>query len=359
MKPQLRALPWQCMATALTIQLACVPAKAAPANVVSCATPDMWTGAPRLSTVAVPAATPPVYRSGVAAPRMSVSASALTDDSVYYGGLREHAPRDAVASAEESVHAWTAAYRGQGVGRLRGLARTRVLAKGVIWSVESSSTGRPAPQVVNALLKAGASYVWSQRGGRVRFRAREEDLESILSKAASIAGGSPVAASSSAASPRGVDGAASGVRSNVLGVDVAMLRIDSRLEDGAVRFIETLPNGMSVMPFGTAFAVHVPASLVPSMWNSLDEEGGRTLLVGASSDISPGGQVAQAIGQCGGSALLSRFPTPGVSRADMASALLEVEGQRLLASAGDIVLVVQNPPFGKGIEIALMRFVRR
>jgi hypothetical protein len=350
MKPQLRALPWQCMATALTIQFACVPSEAAPAGVVSCATPDMWTGTPRLSTVSTIPSAPSPYRSGATRPRIPVTASALSDDSVYYGGLRDRHAHETRAGS-----AMVAAYRGQGVGRLRGLARNRVLAKGVIWSIESSSTGMPAPQVVKALLKAGASYVWSQRGGRVRFRAREEELDGVLSRAASSVGG--VSAPSSATSVANVQ---SSVRqSGVLGVDVAMLRIDSRLEDGAVRFIETLPNGMSVMPFGTAFAVHVPASLVPSMWNSLDEEGGRTLLVGASSEVSQGGQVAQAIGQCGGTALMSRFPTPGVSRADMSSALLEVEGQRLLASVGDIVLVVQNPPFGKGVEIALMRFVRR
>src|SRR3546814_9462570 len=51
---------------------------------------------------------------------------------------------------------WAVAYKGTGYDRMRGAARARVAALGVLWSVDPSELGISAPQAVSELLQAGA-----------------------------------------------------------------------------------------------------------------------------------------------------------------------------------------------------------
>lgn len=302
-----RALPWRCLFAA--VGAAAGAASADAAQSVSCATPDAWSGAPRVSQVALRTAAAP-------------------------------------ADVRVSARTWSPVYRGDGVGRLHGATKARVLRYGVLWTVDPSDLGVSSREAVSALIRAGAAIARADGEGKVYFRARRSDYERVAARAASMLGSTGTVVRTAA------------IHSG-LGADVAMMRVEGRASADPVQFIDSLPGGMEILPFGTSFVVRVPASQVESMWNALDEEGRRILLVGASSGMVPGAQAAQAIGSCGGAALMGRFPTPSVVRVSDAAAVFEVESQRVEARRGDVLLVVQAPPYGRGIEVALIRVVAR
>ena len=339
MKSDACALPWQCLTAALFASLHLVSADAASAapvaptsKAISCATPDMWTGEARTSMV-------------VSDGRGDDGSYAPPPVQISYAGAND-------------AQGWSPVFKSDGASRLRGAARARVLSYGVLWLVEPAALGVTEAQAISALLRSGAVIARREGDGRVYFRAREADYQGIASRAATLLGvsGKGEVRKARSSTAKSVPAAMS---LNTLGVDVAMMRMEGRYSSNPIEFIESMPGGMSVMPFGTSYVVHVPSSLVNSMWDALDGEGRRVLLVGASSPLLQGMQAAQAIQYCGGSALMRRFPTPSVARQDGGHAVLEVESQRMSVTSGDIVLVVQAPPYGRGIEIALMRFGKR
>ena len=339
MKSDVRALPWQRLTAALVVPLYFASANAvsaahvAPASkAISCATPDMWTGEARTSMVV---------------------SKGRGDD----GSYTPPPVQISYADANEA-QIWSPVFKSDGASRLRGAARARVLSYGVLWLVDPAAIGATEAQAISALLRSGAVIARREGDGRVYFRAREADYQGIAARAATLLG---VSGKSEPRKARSSMARAVPVAMNMgaLGVDVAMMRMEGRYSSNPIEFIENMPGGMSVMPFGTSYVVHVPSSLVNSMWDALDSEGRRVLLVGASSPLLQGSQASQAIQYCGGSALMRRFPTPSVVGQNGAQAVLEIESQRMSVTSGDIVLVVQAPPYGRGIEIALMRFGKR
>jgi len=350
MKFDARALSWQALSVALAAQmtLASTAEAAGPGyghqGMVTCATPDMWTGKEHISAVAPLLSQP----SEMAAPPSTIEISSEVGSGLETGRERK---------------TWAPEYKGTGADRLQGADRARVMSYGVLWLVDPRELGVSEAAAISALLRSGAKIARSEGDGRVYFRALEKNKDGVAQRAAKLLGGtlasSPRVSMAVTKKPAGAFQNPTSLASFTLGVDVAMLRLEGRVSDDPISFIETLPGGMSVMPFGTSFVVHVPAVRARDLWDSLDSEGRRILLVGASSEVKEGSQVSQAIKYCGGSALMRRFPTPKVLRSTMDNALLEVEGQNLLANEGDLVMVLQAPAWGRGIEVAMMRFVGR
>ena len=330
MKTDLRSLPWQCLTVAAVAPFvaqaaSAAPHQAAPAS-VTCTVRDAWAGPLGSVRIAKPAGP-------------SVGSQVPTSA----GAVVEADPSDTAV--------WNPTYAGQGLRRVRSWARSRVLRRGVLWRVDPTEVGATQRRAGTALLRAGAAAVFYKRDGSVLFRATEERSGAVARRAAASLGfrGTPEASGNAAVA------SAAGQAS----VDVAMMRVEGAYSNGPVAFIDALPSGMSVYPFGTSFAVYVPAERVEEMWSAIDGEGGRVLMVGASAPASTGSQAAEAVRHCGGSALLARFPTPRVVSADRRGVVMETEGQRLVARPGDVVLVVQAPPYGRGIEMALLRVTGR
>src|SRR3546814_9546028 len=67
---------------------------------------------------------------------------------------------------------WAVAYKGTGYDRMRGAARARVAALGVLWSVDPSELGISAPQAVSELLQAGAVIARRDSDGSDRTSTR-------------------------------------------------------------------------------------------------------------------------------------------------------------------------------------------
>src|SRR3546814_11206931 len=74
---------------------------------------------------------------------------------------------------------WAVAYKGTGYDRMRGAARARVAALGVLWSVDPSELGISAPQAVFELLQAGSVIARWDSAGSVYFRALGNDAQRI------------------------------------------------------------------------------------------------------------------------------------------------------------------------------------
>lgn len=295
-----------------------------PQGVVVCATPDVWTGAARLSEV------------------MPVDGSIV---SARGGGTTWRTGAEVgMAGTEVSVRT---SYRNDGLYGLRGARRAAAARRGVLWDVDMATFPAGQREAVEILLKAGASGA-SRNAKGVYFRARREDRDAVVAKAEAILGERGRGARASARAP-----------ATVPSFDVAMLRMQGRWSNDPVQFVEALPSGVSVYPFGTSFVAHVPARGVDGMWDQIDMEGERVLLVGASSRPVFGAQASQALRFCGGTGLMGRFPTPTVVGGDASSLVIEAESQRIRIPVGDVVMVVQAPPYGRGIEAALMRVVRR
>lgn len=307
-KHSFRAVSARILAAAVAIGAA---GTAAAEPTVSCATPDQWTGAARLSTVAVSA-----------------------------DRVRGIAP---VAEVVSPATSWDAVYKGQWLGRARGSLRAYLIRTGGIWHAAPSSVGLTPSQGLAALRSIGVRARYER--GVIVFRSRDGDATATQALSAC----------------RGVRGSVP-VRQDVarsVGVDVAVMRLEGRYSKDAPSFVDALSGGMEVYPFGTGYVVRVPSSLVPVMWDAIDTEGGRTFLVGASSSAREGDQIGGAIRYCGAAALLGRFPTPTV-RATMASgAIVEIEAQRVAINAGEVLMTVQSPVQGRGIEVAVSRLNRR
>lgn len=309
---------------------------AAPEGVVTCATPDVWTGAARLSEVM------PIEGDAIRVVHRS--------DTVWRTGGTVGVDEAGAAGGAAYSMTIRSSYRGEGLWGLRGRNRAAVQRRGPLWNVDASTYAVGQPEMVEILIRSGASGAKRDARG-VYFRARPENRERILERAREIIAermsGRP---SAGRPTPSGTASAS---------FDVAMLRMQGRWSNDPIQFVEALPMGTSLYMFGTSFVVHVPAELVDGMWDQIDMEGERVLLVGASSRPVMNAQSAQAVRYCGGSALMSRFPTPTVVGRDAGGLAIDAEGQILRPRMGDVVMVVQAPPFGRGIEIALMRVVRR
>ena len=316
MKKILGALSLQCLAATLVTQATPVVAEMPQTarTTVSCATPDQWSGAARTSTVM------PIGR----------------DD----GSFSQPSVTDASGSG-----VWNATYRGRALGRSRGAVRARIARQGGLWVADVDEVGISASTALSSFRRIG---VWARHegGGRIIFRSK--DGSRTASHALDIARGRSTAALPSVTP-----------RLATVAIDNAVMRLEGRYSRDAVQFVESLPAGMDVYPFGTSFVVRVPSRLVPAMWDSIDGEGGRVFLVGASAAASRGRQISDAVQFCGASALLRRFPTPSVSATMATGAIIEIESQRIAVSSGDILLTVQNPPYGRGIEVDVSRFGRR
>ena len=352
MKTDFRSLPWQCLTAVGMLPLVALPSKALAASPaeVSCATPDMWTGAARISKVAP--------RRQAEAHRVSTDYSALMDDATVVGGSQASASGSPEAGTVADDIAWRSTYRGQGLGRTKGWARARILRRGVLWSVDPRDLGATQRQAGTALLREGASTIFYRRDGLVVFRAPAASRDAIAARAAARIGGSPSASSASSAKAAPSREMVA-QRASSVSIDVAMMRVEGSYSNGPTGFIDALPGGMFVYPFGTSFVVYVPRERVDDMWNAIDGEGHRVLMVGASSSPTAGTQAASAVQFCGGTALMKRFPTPRVVRSDRTGVVMELESQALGAQVGDVVMVVQAPPYGRGMELALMRVVSR
>ncbi len=250
-------------------------------------------------------------------------------------------------------------YKSTGADRLRGAAKRRVLRYGVLWLVDPAALGVNEQQAISALLRAGAIISRPNGDGRVYFRARKRDAEKLAARAAALLGQrgmstrlettySPRAASAPQPLYRNARG--------LINADVAMMRVEGRLSRSPLQFIEYIPAGMTVMPYGTSFLVHVRPNEYNSLRSYIEQEGNSVLLVGARSEVVTGDEATGSVRSCGGRAVARRFPTPVVSFASTDFAMIDVEGQRLRVSEGDTVLVVQQPRWGRGLEIAVMRF---
>lgn len=348
MKTDFRSLPWQCLTAVGLLPLVAIPSQASAAapSEVSCATPDMWTGAARITRVK-----PGVAQSvpSPAIPRINPDYAGLMDDAVVVSSPRGPRPTQVSAEEDSQSTAWRTTFRGQGVGRSKGWARARILRRGGLWSVDPRDLGVTQRQAGTALLRAGASTVFYRKDGLVVFRATASAQDEIASRAAARLSGQSATAAS-----------ASSVRqSSAVSIDVAMMRVEGSYSNGPVGFIDALPGGMFVYPFGTSFVVYVPRDRVEDMWSAIEGEGHRVLMVGASSSPVSGTQAASSVQFCGGTALMKRFPTPRIVRSDRTGVVMELESQALGAQVGDVVMVVQAPPYGRGMELALMRVVAR
>jgi hypothetical protein len=322
------------LSLASTALMGAAPQSGIPDGVVTCATPDVWTGSARLSevmpvdggSIRVAKRTDTVWRTG---------ASVGTEE----------------ASESTAVPTIRTTWRSDGVRGLRGRARLLAQRRGQLWNVDARTYPVGHREMVEILLKAGASGVSRDRRG-VYFRARAADRERIVDRAERI-----IADRASGSNPSRYD--ANPTSAPTPSFDVAMLRMQGRWSADPIQFVEALPAGVSIYPYGTSFVAHVPASMVDGMWDQIDMEGERVLLVGASSRPVMNADAAQAVRFCGGAALMGRFPTPTVVGRDSGALILDAEAQRFRVPVGDVVMVVQAPTFGRGIEVALMRVVRR
>ena len=233
---------------------------------------------------------------------------------------------------------------------MSGAAKARVLRYGVLWWVNPSDLGVSPDKAISALLKAGAVISRPEGDGRVYFRARESEAESIAQAAAESLGGARMAG---AGAPRLL---MSDQPDYSLDADIAMLRVEGRLSRSPLQFIEYIPAGMTVLPFGTSFVVHVDADGFGLLRDYMEDEGNSVLLVGANGPVRVGDEAGRAIRYCGGSALSNRFPTPVVTSNASGAVTIDVEGQKLRIVRGDSLLVVQRPLYGLGLEVAVLRF---
>lgn len=306
-KHSIRAVSARILTAAVALGAAGAAAAAEPT--VSCATPDQWTGAARLSTVPI------------------------------VGGYAVQA-REGVVTTSQS---WDAVYKGQWLGRARGSLRAYLIRTGGIWHADPASVGLSANQGLAAFRAIGVRARYER--GVIVFRSRDGDA--TATRALSAYRGVRSSAPARLVAPTGV------------GVDVAVMRLEGRYSKDAPSFVDALAGGMEVYPFGTSYVVRVPSSLVPVMWDAIDTEGGRTFLVGASSPAREGDQIAGAIRFCGATALLNRFPTPTVRATMSTGAIVEIEAQRVAVNAGEVLMTVQSPVQGRGIEVAISRLNRR
>lgn len=316
--------------------------EAATRGTVSCVVPNMWKQDPQVD---VPGLTP---TSALFEPAQQEPAS-------YYA-----------QTPSITATPWTVEYRGTGYDRMRGAAKARVAALGVLWSVDPSELGMSAQQAVSALLQAGAVVARRGTDGTVFFRARggeaQRIADSVSSKYRTGAARQPATAANmqantfqASAGPR--PGTAKLAFSSGMNTEVAMLRLEGRMSGSPAAFIDHLPSGnITIMPFGTSFVVHVPPSDFELIKDFVADQGNNVLLVGATGEAQAGAEVGSGIRSCGGNVLADRFPTPTVSSKSAGSLVVNVEGQALRVNAGDTVLVVQTPAWGSGLEVALMRF---
>jgi hypothetical protein len=306
-----------------------------PEGVVTCATPDVWTGSARLSEVM------PIDGGSIRVSRRT--------DTVWRTGGSVGMDDSPVSVSVPSIRT---SFRNDGAWGLRGRARTWAQRRGPLWNVDARTYPVGQREMVQILLKAGASAA-SRDGRGVYFRARAADRDAIVGRAELIIAQRAAGIASTSRYE------ANPTSSPIPSFDVAMLRMQGRWSSDPIQFVEALPAGVSIYTYGTSFVAHVPARMVDGMWDQIDMEGERVLLVGASSRPVLNADAAQAVRFCGGSALMGRFPTPTVISRDSSGLLLEAEGQRIRVPVGDVVMVVQTPPTGRGIEVALMRVVRR
>jgi hypothetical protein len=323
----LGALTLQCAAAAMMVQSAPLGAAAdmprvqfapTPQDRITCATPDQWTGAARTSLV-VPVAG--------------------GDDGSY-------AP-PAVAATVATDTAWNAEFRGKALGKTVGAQRARIARQGGLWAVNVRDVGISEASALSGFKRLG---VWARATGGGRLVFRTWDGDKIATKVLSMVKGSSSpspAAAYQAPAPQGTV------------IDTAFMRIEGRYSHDAVSFAQSLPYGIEFYPFGTSFVARVPASLVPMMWDALDSEGNRVFLVGSSARAVAGRQVGHAAQFCGGTALLRRFPTPMMVSAQAYGGIVDIEGQRVGVSTGDVLMTIQAPPGGRGFEVGIARFTRK
>lgn len=331
MKFKFRTLPGQCAILALACSVASPVTGGSESRAnVECITNDFWANKP--STYQVP------YQSRTA-----------TRFSGFGEVVQQVADRDVLRVV----------YKSTGADRLRGAARRRVLSYGVLWLVDPATLGVSEDQAISALLRAGAVISRSNGDGRVYFRARKDDAERLAKRAAGLLGNRQVRTRlETSYSPRGavVSVPTYGGTASSMSSDVAMMRVEGRLSRSPLQFIEYMPAGMTVLPFGTSFVVHVRPQDNEALRNYIEQEGNSVMLVGARTTLRSGDQVSGGIRSCGGRALARRFPTPEVNFAGRDFATIDVENQQLRVSEGDMLLVVQRPQWGRGLEIAVMRF---
>lgn len=318
---------------------------------VSCAVPEIWSNA----DVAV---TRPF---GEAEADQSASRLSPLEAAYPQAVFERPMPQSGV-----STEMWPVAYKSTGADRLKGAAKARILSFGVLWWVDPRSLGVTEKQAIGALLRSGAVIARPEGDGRVYFRARKEHALEVARKAAEILGhgGRSVALvepGAGSASGQAADMAARLRQAPArLMADVVMLRVEGRMSRSPIQFIDYVPFGsMTILPFGTSFVVHVPPMDLTAMRDYMDMEGNKVVLVGASAPVVAGREVGRGIRFCGGVALSQRFPTPVVSSATGHTATVEVEGQTMRVTEGDTLLIVQSPPYGRGLEVALMKFTTR
>ncbi|WP_162815074.1 hypothetical protein [Erythrobacter aureus] len=327
----LRSLPGQCAALALVLGATSPVAGGQGGQAhVECIVNDFW--ADRQKSYHVPyQGSPQIQANG-------------------YGPVVQPIPR---------TEALRVVYKSTGAERLRGSAKRRVLRYGVLWLVDPAMLGASESETISALLRAGAVISRSNGDGRVYFRARKADAERLAKRAAGLLGQRGIVTRlETTYSPRRSSRQPNTIVSSIgaMSSSVAMMRVEGRLSRSPLQFIEFIPAGMTVLPYGTSFLVHVRPNEYPALRNYIEQEGNSVLLVGARSEVVAGDQASGAVRSCGGRALSRRFPTPVVTYAGRNLATLDVEGQQLRVAEGDTVLVVQRPQWGRGLEIAVMRF---
>lgn len=346
MKPKICSLFLRCAVGAFGAGAIATPVVSAPmrATAVSCVVPNMWKQEPSVDIA------------NLQGPRTMFD-PAVREPSSVYGA--------AVPSASSE---WAVKYKGTGYDRMRGAARDRVASFGVLWTVEPDELGISSQKAISELLSAGAVVARPDDDGTVYFRARKGEAQGIADRVASKfpkklgferplnqrsnAGASVIHAS---AGPQ--PGTAKLAFSGGMTTEVAMLRMEGRLSSSPSAFIDHLPSAnVTIYPFGTSFVVHVPPRDFDVVRDFLADQGNSILLVGATGDVEPGLQVGSGIRACGGNVLADRFPTPKVIGKSPTTMDVDVEGQPMRVQAGDMVLVVQTPAWGRGLEVALMRF---
>lgn len=346
MKPKICSLFLRCAVGAFGAGAIATPALAAPirASAVSCVVPNMWKQEPRVDIASLEG------------PRAMFDVAVREPASVY------------AAAAPTASSEWTVKYKGTGYDRMRGAARDRVASFGVLWTVEPGALGISSQKAISELLNAGAVIARPDDDGTVYFRARESEAQDIANRVASkfskgLGSRRPLNEQSNArasmiqASAGQQPGTVKLAFSGGMTTEVAMLRMEGRLSSSPAAFIDHLPSAnVTIYPFGTSFVVHVPPRDFDVVRDFLADQGNSILLVGATGDVEPGLQVGSGIRACGGNVLADRFPTPKVIGKSAMTMDVDVEGQPMRVQAGDMVLVVQTPAWGRGLEVALMRF---
>lgn len=346
MKSKTCSLLLRCAAVVAGVGAVGTPARADAARgfAVSCVVPNMWKQEPRVDVGGLTA------RSGIFEATDQEPASRYSD------------------APDGSQAGWKVEYKGTGYDRMRGAARDRIASFGVLWTVDPAGLGVSADRVLSELRQAGAVVARRETDGTVYFRAREADAQRIADRVAlKINGSGSRQMASHAGSSRRPPAiaASSGPRPGTarlsfgggMNTEVAMLRLEGRLSGSPAAFIDHLPSGnISILPFGTSFVVHVPPSDFDVIRDFVADQGNSVLLVGATGEAQAGLEVGSGIRACGGNVLADRFPTPLVTTKSAGSMSINVEGQSLRVNAGDTVLVVQTPAWGRGLEVALMRF---